>query len=122
MPVVSFRDLRVWQIGMELVESVYALTRGFPSDERHVLTAQLRRAAISIPSNLSEGHQHGGRTYRHHVTIAIGSLAEAETQIELARRLQLTTPDRLTPVTTLIAVLRPQLHKLRRSLNGPRDP
>jgi len=72
----SFRDLEVWQEAMLLVEDVYRLSRNFPADERFGLTAQLRRAAISIPSNIGEG---GRRT--------LESQAEVDVQLELARRL-----------------------------------
>lgn len=117
MPIQSFRELMVWQMGMDFVEAVYALTRDFPLEERYGLTAQLRRAATSIPSNVSEGHQCGTREYHRYVTVAIGSLAEAGTLIELARRLKIADANRLAPVMALVANLRPLLHGLRRSLS-----
>ncbi|MGI9175154.1 MAG: four helix bundle protein [Rhodothermales bacterium] len=87
-PVDSYRDLEVWQRGMDLVESVYALTKPFPADERFGLTAQLRRAAISIPSNVAEGWGRGSRKeFMHFIKIARGSLAEVETQLIIAHRL-----------------------------------
>ena len=87
-PVGSYRDLEVWQRGMDLVELVYALTKPFPSDERFGLTAQLRRAAISIPSNIAEGWGRGTRKdYVHFLRIARSSLLEVETQIIAAHRL-----------------------------------
>ena len=81
-------DLIAWQKAMELVEEVYKVTKAFPADERYGLTIQLRRSAVSIPSNLAEGHSRNGRReFMHHVSIAHGSLSEAETQIEIAHRL-----------------------------------
>ena len=71
---------------MEYVVAIYALTERFPRDERFGLTAQLRRAAVAIPSNISEGHQQGTRAYLRYVVIATGSVAECETQLEIARR------------------------------------
>ena len=86
----SFRDLRVWQEAMALVEEVYCLTRGFPADERFGLSAQLRRAAVSIPSNIGEGaRRKREKVYLHHLDIALGSQGEVDVQLELARRLGL---------------------------------
>jgi four helix bundle protein len=116
MTIQSFRDLEAWQLGMEFVVRVYIVTRGFPREERYELTSQLRRAAVAIPSNVSEGHQHGTKAYLHFVVMALGSLAEAETQIELARRLRLTTDDELKSVAEFAARVRRVLHGLRRSL------
>ena len=84
----TFRDLEAWQQGMELVERCYDLTRSFPRSELYGLAGQLRRAAVSIPANLAEGHgRRSTRAFLNHVSIAIGSHAEAATCIELARRL-----------------------------------
>jgi len=79
MPLKSYRDLEAWQPSMSLAEEVYAVTRTFPREELYGLTAHLRRASVGIPSNVSEGYQHGTRTYRYHITIALGSQAECET-------------------------------------------
>jgi four helix bundle protein len=85
----SFRDLDVWQAGMELVRLCYGATEGFPTSERYGLTAQIRRAAVSIPANIAEGHCRPLNAYRNHVSIATGSQAELDTLIELAFRLEL---------------------------------
>jgi four helix bundle protein len=85
----TFHDLAVWQKGMDLVVAVYATTDTFPRSEQFGLTAQLRRASVSIPSNLAEGKAIGGLSYPRHVKIALGSEAELQTQIELARRLKM---------------------------------
>jgi four helix bundle protein len=87
--VQSFRDLRVWQKGMDLAVLVYKVSEKFPRSELFGLTSQLRRAAVSIPSNVAEGKAVGGQTYPRHVKIALGSEAELQTQLELARRLNL---------------------------------
>jgi four helix bundle protein len=86
--VASYRDLLVWQRAMVLAEAIYGVTASFPSREMYGLTAQLRRAAVSIPSNIAEGHA-TRRTglFLRHLAIAKGSLAEVETQLELACRL-----------------------------------
>ena len=114
--IVSYRDLEAWQLGMSFVEEVYALTRSFPREELFGLTFQLRRAAVSIPSLVAEGHQQSTKTYRNYVIRALGSQAECETQMELALRLAFAPPDRLRPVSLLLSRVGQVLHGLVRSL------
>ena len=86
----SYRDLVVWQRAVDLVVEVYQLSRRFPTSERFGLTSQVRRAAISVPANIAEGHKRGSRRqYEHFVAIARGSGAELETEITIALRLGL---------------------------------
>ena len=86
--VKSHKDLLVWQRSMDLVENVYRITGSFPTSEQWGLVSQMRRAAISVPSNLAEGYgRQATGEYRHHVSIGRGSLLELETQILLAKRL-----------------------------------
>src|SRR5215471_15543372 len=88
MPILTYRDLEVWKQGMELVEECYTLTATFPRSEVFGLTAQMRRAAVSISANVAEGHcRRETKPYRHHVSIAIGSHGELETYFELSVRL-----------------------------------
>lgn len=93
-PVRGHRDLLVWQRSVELVLVVYRVTNEFPRHEIYGLTAQLRRAAVSIPSNIAEGHgrEHLG-DYLHHLSIANGSLMELETQVVIAANLEYLSPD-----------------------------
>lgn len=87
--MASYRDLVVWQKAMELAERLYAATAEFPAQEKYGLVQQMRRAAVSVPSNIAEGH--GRRTSRqryHFLENALGSLFELETQTELSGRLQ----------------------------------
>ncbi|MGH9240527.1 MAG: four helix bundle protein [Vicinamibacterales bacterium] len=116
MAIQSFRDLQAWQLGMEYVLAIYAVTEEFPRDERYGLTSQLRRAAVAIPSDISEGHVQGTRTYLRYVVIAMGSVAECETQIEIARRLNYARPNDFTHLDTIAGDLRRVLFGLRRSL------
>jgi four helix bundle protein len=89
----SFYDLKVWQRAMELVEDVYRVASSFPADERFGLTAQIRRAAVSIPSNIGEGRRRKRqRAYLHYLDIALGSQGEVEVQLEVARRLGFLPP------------------------------
>jgi len=89
LAMLQFRNLIVWQKGMDLAERVYAVTERFPRSEMYGLTSQLRRASVSIPSNIAEGKAIGGQSYPRHVKIALGSEAELQTQTELARRLKI---------------------------------
>lgn len=83
----GYRDLQVWQKAMDLVDVIYALTKAFPQDERFGLTSQLRRSAVSIPSNIAEGSsRRTTKEYMRFVDIAYGSLAEVETQVSIAQR------------------------------------
>src|SRR6266550_807522 len=88
-PIRGYRDLIVWQDSMDLVVTVYRITATFPKEERYSLVNQLRRAAVSVPSNIAEGH---GRSrtgdYLRHLSVAVGSLGEVETQVQIARRLE----------------------------------
>ncbi|MGI9102836.1 MAG: four helix bundle protein [Terriglobales bacterium] len=79
------RDLTVWQQAMALVTLVYRVTKTFPKDEQYGLTSQLRRAAVSVPSNIAEGYGRNSRTdFRRFLGQSMGSLLEVETQIEIA--------------------------------------
>jgi four helix bundle protein len=91
----SYRDLKVWQNAMELAERTYSVTSRFPAVERYGLVQQMRRAAVSIPSNIAEGYGRRTPRQRHHfLETALGSLFELETQTELAARLRfLTEPE-----------------------------
>lgn len=111
----SHRDLVVWQRSLDFVESIYRITNNFPPDERFGLTSQLRRAAVSIPSNISEGAARASaKEFAQFVSIALGSATEVETQLEIAVRLKfLSEAD--SPVPELLQVIR-MLIRLRQSL------
>ena len=88
MAIKSYRDLIVWQKAMDLVEDVYKKTKGFPREELYGLTSQLRRAVVSVPSNIAEGQgRDSTKEFLHHLSIAYGSLCEVGTQILIANRL-----------------------------------
>ena len=85
--VRDFRDLIVWQKAMDLAEAVYKVTKDFPRDEQFGLTSQIRRAVVSVASNIAEGQgRTSGNEFLHHLSIARGSLCEVQTQIMLAAR------------------------------------
>jgi four helix bundle protein len=87
MAVQTFKDLVAWQESMHLVEEVYAVCTTLPKSERFGLEAQIKRAVVSIPSNIGEGARRRRRlTFRYHLEVALGSQAEVEVQVEIARR------------------------------------
>jgi four helix bundle protein len=113
----SFRDLRVWQT-MDLVEIIYRLTQAFPKEELYGLRSQIRRAIVSVPSNLAEGHTREHiKEYLHHVSMAQASLAEVETQLEIASRLRYLPRQDLRAISTDISTLGKQLYALRNALS-----
>ena len=119
MSYQDYRDLNVWQEAMDLVVSCYRLTATFPKHELFGLTSQLQRAAVSIPANIAEGE---GRQYEgeflKHLAVALGSLAELETHIQIARRLGYvgeSTQDELLEHTRKISRM---LYGLRKSIEA----
>ena len=98
----SFRDLIVWQRSMQLTVSIYTLTKEFPREELYGLTSQIRRAAVSLPSNIAEGHGRlGTNEYRHFLGIARASNFEVQTQLEIARRLDFGNPKLINEAESL---------------------
>ncbi len=88
MPIESYKNLIVWQKAMDLVVLVYAITEQFPKAEIYGLTSQMRRCAVSIPSNIAEGRRRNSRKdFCHFLTISFGSGSELETQVEIVKRL-----------------------------------
>ena len=90
----TFRDLFIWQKAMVLVTNTYQLTQNFPKEEVFGLTSQIRRSAISIPSNIAEGFgRDGNKEFYRFINIAIGSLFEFQTQIEIAKNINYITEE-----------------------------
>ena len=115
--ISHFRELRVWQRGMDIVEMVYRVSATFPKSELYGLTGQVRRAAVSVPSNIAEGHTRAStKEYLNHVSMAQASLAEVETQMEIASRLGYLASTELSLVLEQAAVLGKQLYALRNAL------
>ena len=99
MAFQHFSEYYVWQKAMDLVDEVYKLTRYLPPDEKYVLSSQLRRAAISIPSNIAEGSgRQTDRDLRNFLYIARGSTYEVETQIRICLRQRLITKEQAEPI------------------------
>ena len=116
---MNHKDLDVWKKGMDLVEEVYKLTANFPSNEMYGLSNQLRRAAISIPSNIAEGSaRKGDKELLYFINVAIGSIAEIETQMLIAARLKYVDEhneifDKITEVRKLLLGFRNYIKKKR---------
>ena len=112
-----YKDLIVWQKGMELAKAVYKLTARFPSEERFGLIAQMRRAAVSVPSNIAEGQaRQGTREFLQFLSLAMGSLAELDTQSLLCVELNYCKKEDLAEILRLVADLSRMIRALRRSL------
>jgi four helix bundle protein len=103
----SYRDLEVWRQAMDLVVEAYRVSKAFPSEERYGLTAQLRRSAVSVPSNIAEGRgRFGLRGFLYHLSVANGSLMELETQLLISERLAYLNQGDATVILEKVAVVR----------------
>ena len=117
----NFRNISAWQLADDLAVGIYRATEGFPSDERYGLTQQLRRAAVSVPSNIAEGA--GRRTkadYLYFCSVAQGSLAEARYQLHLARRLGYVADDAYAELDNLANRVGAALHGLVSAMQNER--
>ena len=124
--IKSYRDLDVWRLGLELVLDCYALTGRFPAHERFGLTSQTRRSAVSIPTNVAEGHNRrspqSNNAYRNHVSIALGSSGELDTQFEVALRLGYLRSEDLRAANDKLDRVGQMLRRLKQSLETPSLP
>lgn len=117
----DFKQLRVWQESMLLVHSIYRLTRTFPAEERFGLADQLRRAAVSIPSNIAEGQARDSeKDFSRFLSIARGSVAEVETQLLLCRMLELIPEATTESLTAKLHLIGAMIQSLKRYLDNPR--
>jgi four helix bundle protein len=117
--IKTHRDLKVWQLGMDITEQIYSLTKAFPDSERFGLISQLRRAAASVPANIAEGNARSStKEYLRHLSIAVGSLAEVETFLDLTLRLQYGQPDKIQTLDELVTEERRMLRGLQHSLQA----
>ncbi len=115
--VKSYRDLLVWQKGIELAAEVHRLTSVFPRDEQFGLTSQIRRAATSVPANIAEGHaRKQRREFRRFVCMAMSSLAELDTHFEVALRFGHLPPEQRAALLAKTDELGRMLHGLLRAL------
>jgi four helix bundle protein len=121
--IESYRDLRVWRESMTLAGACYQLTRDFPRNELFGMTAQIRRAAASIPANIAEGYgREHTKSFIHSLRIAQGSLKELETHLLLAQQVGLTKPEEIAPPLDLCSALGRMLRALIRALQDKLKP
>jgi four helix bundle protein len=113
----SYRDLHVWQKGIDLVVAVYEITLSLPKEERYGLASQMQRAALSIPANIAEGRRRGTRKdYLHFLTIAYGSGAELETFFVILKRLPFGNGLDMSRAEALLDDVMRMLNRLRLAL------
>ena len=113
----SYRDLTVWQKAMELVVEVYTVTKRLPSSELYGLISQMRRSAVSIPSNIAEGRRRMSRAdFIHFLSIAYSSGAELETQIEICKKLSLVTNEECKELDAVLLEVMKLMNRIISSL------
>lgn len=118
MAIGSYQELRVWQSAMTLVEKIYAISSDFPKHELFGLASQMQRCAVSVPSNVAEGHaKDSTKEYLKHVSIAMGSLAELETQLLLAGRLKYVSSKNLEELASDLDGIGKMLRGFRKRLS-----
>lgn len=117
----SYRDLEVWKKSIDLAEAIYLASKGFAPEERFGLTSQVRRAAVSVPSNIAEGAARNGTAeFLQFLGVASGSLAELETQVILAGRLQMLSPEQVARLLAQAEEISKMVGGLKRSLASRR--
>lgn len=118
----SYRELLVWQKSMDMAEACYQLTAEFPRDEMYGMTAQIRRAAVSVPANIAEGHgRENTGSFVQFLRVAQGSLKELETHLVLAARVRLVSAERTAPLLGECETTGKMLRSLIRSLQAKRN-
>jgi four helix bundle protein len=117
MTKTTHKDLDVWKLSIQLVKDIYQLTSKFPSEEKFGLTAQIRRSAVSVPSNISEGAaRNSNKDYVRFLYIALGSLSEIETQLIIAKELSFS--NNIDQLMDQVVLIRPKLLNLIKYLKS----
>jgi four helix bundle protein len=117
--VTHYKELNIWQKGMHLTKSIYQLTASFPADEKFGLSAQMRRAAVSVPSNIAEGQaRRGTREFLQFLSHASGSLAELETQLLLSADLGYCRETQISSISQEIFEMQKMPAAIRAKLGG----
>jgi four helix bundle protein len=117
MKLQSYKDLRVWQQSMDLVETIYKITGTFPRQEQFGLASQMQRSAVSVPSNIAEGYTRSHKKeYLQFLAVSHGSLCELETQMEISYRLKYIGEEIYKNTSSVVVIISKQLLSLRRSL------
>jgi four helix bundle protein len=117
--ITSFKELRIWQQGIRIVKDVYKISRQLPKDENYGLITQMRRAAVSIPSNIAEGFKrYHPRQYRQHLYMALGSAAELETQLIICNEIGYCSLDDVNEISERLERLAKQTNILIKRINS----
>jgi four helix bundle protein len=115
----SYRDLEVWKLAISFVKDIYQATERFPANENYGLTQQIRRAAVSIPSNIAEGQvRNSSREFNHFLAIALGSAAELETQLIIAKEINYLTIEGLKVLLNNLEIIMKMIKRLSISIKG----
>lgn len=113
MRLSSYKELNVWKKSMAMAEKVYLATVNFPKEETYGLTSQIRRSAVSVPSNIAEGHSRTTKEFMQFIRVSIGSISEMETQMILANKLGYLKPQDFEQIVVMID----ELDKMLRSMH-----
>jgi len=115
----SYRDLEVWKLAISFVKDIYQATERFPANENYGLTQQIRRAAVSIPSNIAEGQvRNSSREFNHFLAIALGSAAELETQLIIAKEINYLTIEGLKLLLNNLEIIMKMIKRLSITIKG----
>lgn len=115
----NFRELKIWQRGIELSVMIYEISNNFPSEERFGLCSQLRRAGVSVPSNIAEGSSRNSpKEFVRYLSIASGSCAEVETQLEIAKRLGFVNEEQLASPLNETREIQKMIHSFSSSIEN----
>ena len=118
---LPYKELKIWQKSIELTKSVYLITKKFPKEEVYGLTSQIRRSAVSIPSNIAEGSQRtSDKEFANFILISKGSLAELETQLILAKDFNYANEDEIENLLTISEELNKMLFAFHKTLIAAR--
>ena len=113
----THRDLKVWQNSIELVTEIYKLTKSFPSSETFGLASQIQRSAVSVPSNIAEGAaRNSNKEFSRFLSIALGSLAELETQLIISKNIQYLSQDQFSAIHEKLIEIRKMINGLQKSI------
>ena len=119
MDSFGFRDLRVYQTSRDLVKTIYSVLAAYPSNEQYALCDQLRRASVSVPSNIAEGMSRSSdKEKAHFIEISYGSLMEVLCQMEISKELNYVTEEQMKDIENQITIIAKQLSKLRTTLSN----
>jgi len=113
----NFKELKVWQKSIDLTTEIYSITKNFPADEKYGLTSQIRRAAVSVPSNIAEGAgRKSNKEFRHFLSISLGSVFELETQVIVASRLNFISEANFSDIQSRISEIQKMVFSLEKSI------